>query len=67
MDGLGVEGGREVLDLGCGDATTALRAAERGAQVLGVDIADEGFHLTLSVFDAMFDRAPTTSPRRWCG
>jgi len=28
-----------VLDLGCGDGTTALPAARRGAEVLGVDIA----------------------------
>src|SRR5262245_1743922 len=27
------------LDLGCGDGTTALPAAKRGAEVLGVDIA----------------------------
>ncbi|MGF7215487.1 ubiquinone/menaquinone biosynthesis C-methylase UbiE [Spirosoma lacussanchae] len=31
--------GLEVLDLGCGDGTTALPAARRGAIVLGVDIA----------------------------
>ena len=31
--------GRDVLDLGCGDGTTALPAARRGADVLGVDIA----------------------------
>ena len=29
----------KVLDLGCGDGTTALPAARRGADVLGVDIA----------------------------
>ena len=28
-----------VLDLGCGDGTTALPAARLGADVLGVDIA----------------------------
>jgi SAM-dependent methyltransferase len=39
VDGLGVEEGMDVLDLGCGDGTTALPAAERGANVLGVDIA----------------------------
>jgi SAM-dependent methyltransferase len=39
VDGLGVTAGMDVLDLGCGDGTTALPAAERGAKVLGVDIA----------------------------
>ena len=37
--GLGVINGLKVLDLGCGDGTTALPAAELGADVLGVDIA----------------------------
>jgi SAM-dependent methyltransferase len=32
--------GLKVLDLGCGDGTTALPAARRGADVLGVDIAN---------------------------
>jgi SAM-dependent methyltransferase len=36
---LGIEPGMTVLDLGCGDGTTALPAARRGADVLGVDIA----------------------------
>jgi cyclopropane fatty-acyl-phospholipid synthase-like methyltransferase len=36
---LGITGGLEVLDLGCGDGTTALPAARLGADVLGVDIA----------------------------
>ena len=36
---LGVTKGLEVLDLGCGDGTTALPAATLGANVLGVDIA----------------------------
>ena len=36
---LGVGPGLDVLDLGCGDGTTAVPAAERGARVLGVDIA----------------------------
>jgi SAM-dependent methyltransferase len=31
--------GLKVLDLGCGDGTTALPAAQRGADVLGVDIS----------------------------
>jgi len=36
---IGVRRGQEVLDLGCGDGTTALPAAQVGANVLGVDIA----------------------------
>jgi SAM-dependent methyltransferase len=36
---LGIEPGSKLLDLGCGDGTTALPAAEAGAEVLGVDIA----------------------------
>src|SRR6266481_8213956 len=31
--------GLKVLDLGCGDGTTALPAAKLGADVLGIDIA----------------------------
>ncbi|MCE9642227.1 MAG: class I SAM-dependent methyltransferase [Betaproteobacteria bacterium] len=31
--------GQKLLDLGCGDGTTAVPAAKRGADVLGVDIA----------------------------
>ena len=36
---LGITDGLRVLDLGCGDGTTALPAARLGAEVLGVDIA----------------------------
>ena len=36
---LGITSGLEVLDLGCGDGTTALPQAKLGARVLGVDIA----------------------------
>jgi SAM-dependent methyltransferase len=36
---IGVAPGERVLDLGCGDGTTALPAAQLGANVLGVDIA----------------------------
>ncbi len=36
---LAITDGLEVLDLGCGDGTTALPAAKLGANVLGVDIA----------------------------
>jgi SAM-dependent methyltransferase len=39
VEGLGIKPGMDVLDLGCGDGTTALPEAERGANVLGVDIA----------------------------
>ena len=37
--GLGVGEGTRMLDLGCGDGTTAIPAARSGAEVLGVDIA----------------------------
>jgi SAM-dependent methyltransferase len=37
--GLGITVGMKVLDLGCGDGTTALPAARLGADVVGVDIA----------------------------
>jgi SAM-dependent methyltransferase len=37
--GLGITKGLKVLDLGCGDGTTALPEASLGADVLGVDIA----------------------------
>jgi SAM-dependent methyltransferase len=36
---IGITPGMKVLDLGCGDGTTALPAARLGADVLGVDIA----------------------------
>jgi SAM-dependent methyltransferase len=36
---LGVTEGMKVLDLGCGDGTTAIPEAQLGADVLGVDIA----------------------------
>jgi SAM-dependent methyltransferase len=37
---LGITNGLDVLDLGCGDGTTALPSAILGANVLGVDIAN---------------------------
>ena len=40
VDTLGIRPGMKVLDLGCGDGTTAVPAAEYGATVLGVDIAE---------------------------
>jgi len=39
VESLGITKGLKVLDLGCGDGTTALPAARLGADVLGVDIA----------------------------
>ena len=36
---LHVTNGMQLLDVGCGDGTTALPSAKRGANVLGVDIA----------------------------
>jgi SAM-dependent methyltransferase len=39
VKGLGIRNGLKVLDLGCGDGTTALPQARLGADVLGVDIA----------------------------
>lgn len=37
---LSITKGLKVLDLGCGDGTTAIPAAKLGADVLGVDIAN---------------------------
>jgi len=37
---LGITTGLKVLDLGCGDGTTAIPEAKLGANVLGVDIAE---------------------------
>ena len=39
IERLGITNGMDVMDLGCGDGTTALPAARLGANVLGVDIA----------------------------
>src|SRR6267378_6196713 len=36
---IGITKGMQVLDLGCGDGTTAIPEARLGANVLGVDIA----------------------------
>lgn len=88
---LGITTGMKVLDLGCGDGTTALPEAELGANVLGVDIAsnlveagkmraiaaglsnlafqegdatnlidleDQSFDMTVSIFGAMFAPKP---------
>ena len=39
VEKLGITKGLNVLDLGCGDGTTAVPAAKFGADVLGIDIA----------------------------
>ncbi|MES2786096.1 MAG: class I SAM-dependent methyltransferase [Pseudomonadota bacterium] len=39
VESIGIARGDRVLDLGCGDGTTAIPAARRGATVLGVDIS----------------------------
>src|SRR5258706_3781329 len=39
VETFGITQGLKVLDLGCGDGTTAIPAAKRGADVLGIDIA----------------------------
>ncbi|HEV8543812.1 MAG TPA: class I SAM-dependent methyltransferase, partial [Verrucomicrobiae bacterium] len=36
---LGINKGLKLLDIGCGDGTTAIPAAKLGADVLGIDIA----------------------------
>jgi SAM-dependent methyltransferase len=39
VESLGITPSHKVLDLGCGDGTTAVPAARRGAEVVGIDIA----------------------------
>ncbi len=39
VERIGITEGMQVLDLGCGDGTTAIPEAQRGAEVLGVDIS----------------------------
>ncbi len=39
VEKFGIKKGLKLLDLGCGDGTTAIPAAKRGADVLGVDIS----------------------------
>jgi len=40
VESLGIAAGMDVLDVGCGDGTTAVPSAQRGANVLGVDISE---------------------------
>ena len=54
---LAVTGGLQVLDLGCGDGTTAIPAARLGADVLGVDIAS-------NLVEAGNARAESLGPRQ---
>jgi ubiquinone/menaquinone biosynthesis C-methylase UbiE len=39
VEAIGVTKGMKVLELGCGDGTTAVPEARRGAEVLGIDIS----------------------------
>src|SRR5260370_30856644 len=57
VKGLGITEELEVLDLGCGDGTTALPAAKLGADVLGVDIAS-------NLVAAGNPRAPEAGPHK---
>ena len=54
---LGITKGIKVLDLGCGDGTTAIPAARLGADVLGVDIAS-------NLVEAGNQRAQASGPRQ---
>jgi 2-polyprenyl-3-methyl-5-hydroxy-6-metoxy-1,4-benzoquinol methylase len=56
---IGVRPALKVLDLGCGDGTTAIPAAQAGADVLGVDIA--------SNLVPPATAAPRSSVLRTCG
>src|SRR5260221_2942599 len=56
---IGIKKGMNVLDLGCGDGTTALPAARLGADVLGVDIAQ-------NLVQAGHPRAPRLRPSSNC-
>lgn len=40
VEELGINSTHTVLDLACGDGSTAIPSAQRGAQVLGIDIAE---------------------------
>src|SRR6476646_2233449 len=74
---LGISEGLDVLDLGCGDGTTAIPEAMLGANVLGVDnirfqlgdasqlseLADDSFDLVVSSFGAMFAPRPADVAR----
>ena len=69
---LGISNGLKVLDLGCGDGTTAIPAAKLGAEVLGLancrfqegdaanlhQVPERAFDLVVSIFGAMFAPKP---------
>jgi SAM-dependent methyltransferase len=40
-DMMGTPEGRDILDVGCGDGTTAIGLARRGGRVIGVDMAED--------------------------
>jgi len=52
VNAIGVTNGLKVLDLGCGDGTTAIPEAKLCADVLGVDIAG-------NLVEAGYRRAPS--------
>ena len=58
VEKLGITKGLKVLDLGCGDGTTAVPAAKLGADVLGIDIAK-------NLVEAGNRRAAWMSMRGW--
>ena len=62
VDGLGVKPGLKVLDLGCGDGTTALPQAKRGADVLGVDVASNLVAAGNAVVPSPHPRSKTLRP-----
>jgi cyclopropane fatty-acyl-phospholipid synthase-like methyltransferase len=59
VKGLGITKGLKVLDLGCGDGTTALPAARLGATCWGsTSPGDRDFDVVASIFGAMFAPKP---------
>lgn len=52
VDGMGIEAGMQVLDVGCGRGEVALNAALRGARATGIDYADAALSLARRLLDA---------------